>query len=140
MSDEMPHAGVPAREDCPSCPETGERCALHQSMYLRVLERQWEPDAMNQTQQPYAPQRGVHDDQRINEQPVMSKTLSKTLAREKNRLKTQEGQMISVSAYSSGCCILHNHHLRVRNSLSSQYLLFAGFEENELRGKTARSY
>ncbi|KAG9526182.1 hypothetical protein KCV07_g719, partial [Aureobasidium melanogenum] len=87
MSQEMTFAGVPAREDCSSCPESGERCALHQSMYLRALERQQEPDAMNQTQQAYTPERGGHDDQQIK--------TSKTLAKEKNRLKTQEGQMIN---------------------------------------------
>ncbi|KAG9645606.1 hypothetical protein KCU64_g10861, partial [Aureobasidium melanogenum] len=91
MSLEMTFAGVPAREDCSSCPESGERCALHQSMYLRALERQQEPDAMNQTQQACVPKREGHDDQQVNEQIKMSKTLAK----EKNRLKTQEGQMIN---------------------------------------------
>lgn len=140
MSDGMTLAGVPAREDCPSCPETGDRCALHESMYLRVLERQQELDAIDQTQQAYVSERGGHDDQRVNEQPSMSETLSKTLAREKNRLKTQEGQMISVSACLFSCCGFHDHQLRIRDSLFGQYLLFAGFEENELRGKTARSH
>ncbi|KAH0368418.1 hypothetical protein KCU65_g3975, partial [Aureobasidium melanogenum] len=91
MSDEMTFAGIPAREDCPSCPENGERCALHQSMYLRALERQQEPDAINQTQQAYIPERGGHDDQQVNEQTKMSKSLAK----EMNRLKTQEGQMMN---------------------------------------------
>ncbi|KAK6007167.1 hypothetical protein QM012_006175 [Aureobasidium pullulans] len=99
MSNAMTFAAVPAREDCPSCPETGERCALHQSMYLRAFEGRQEPDAMGRTDQASVPERGGHDDQPINEQPKMSKsmskTLAKTLAREKNQLKTQEGQMIS---------------------------------------------
>ena len=94
---------------------------------------------MNQTQQGYAPERGEHDEQRVDEQPkmskTMSKTLAKTLAREKNRLKTQEGQMISVSSHSFSSGILHSDHLHVRNILFSRYLLFAGSEEDELRGK-----
>lgn len=138
MSDEMTFADVPAREDCPSCPETGERCALHQNMYLRALERQQEPDAMNQTQQAYAPERGGHDEQRVASKTMSktkSKTLAKTLAKEKNRLKTQEGQMISVSSHSFSSCILHSHYLHVQNILFSRYSLFAGSEEDELRGE-----
>jgi hypothetical protein len=81
-------------------------------MYLRALERQQEPDAMNQTQQAYTPERGGHDDQQVNEQIKMSKTLAK----EKNRLKTQEGQMINVSLHSFSSYILHDHHLRVENT------------------------
>ncbi|CAD0106397.1 unnamed protein product [Aureobasidium uvarum] len=97
MSDEMAFAGVPAREDCSSCPEIGERCALHQSMYLRALERQREPGVMTQNQQVLGQERGEHLDQRASKQSK----LSKDAAREANRVKTQEGQMISVSLYPS---------------------------------------
>ncbi|KEQ67242.1 uncharacterized protein M437DRAFT_61669 [Aureobasidium melanogenum CBS 110374] len=90
MSDELTLAGVPAREDCPSCPENGERCALHKSMYLRALERQQESITVDQVQQAYHLRPDGHNEQQVSEQ---TKT-SKTQAQEENRLKTQEGQMI----------------------------------------------
>ncbi|KAI4722189.1 hypothetical protein E4T48_01571 [Aureobasidium sp. EXF-10727] len=91
MSDGMAFADVPAREDCSSCPESGERCALHQGMYLRALERQQEPGVLTQTQQALGQERGGRFDQRASEQSRPSKVA----AREMNRIKTQEGQMIS---------------------------------------------
>ncbi|KAI4747489.1 hypothetical protein E4T50_02237 [Aureobasidium sp. EXF-12298] len=83
----MASAGVPTREDCASCPDTGDRCALHQGM----LARQQELVAMTQTQQAHNQEPGEHSDSQANEQ---SQT-AKIAAREMNRLKTQEGQMIS---------------------------------------------
>lgn len=87
MSDEMHEMdfpGIPAREDCSSCPETGTRCALHENMYHRALKRQQETGLVVPTEQA----NGDRDDG----QPAhgMSK-------RAVNRIKTQEGQMISVS-------------------------------------------
>lgn len=93
MSHGMASAGVPTREDCASCPETGDRCALHQGM----LARQQELVAMTQTQQAHNHEPGEHSDSQANEQ---SQT-SKIAAREMNRLKTQEGQMISVGSRPS---------------------------------------
>jgi hypothetical protein len=89
MSDEMAVSGVPTREDCASCPETGDRCALHQSM----LERQQQAGDTNRTQQAHTYASAGHGHQRATEQSHMSKIA----AREMNRAKTQEGQMISVS-------------------------------------------
>lgn len=86
---------------------------------------------MNQIQQAYTPERGEHDDQQVNEQTKMSKILAK----EKNRLKTQEGQMINVSPHCFSSIVLHDHHFHVWKTLSVRYLLFTGFEEDELRGK-----
>lgn len=40
MADVVSFPGIPAREDCASCPETGPRCPLHEGMYRRALERQ----------------------------------------------------------------------------------------------------
>jgi hypothetical protein len=89
MSDEMAVSGVPTREDCASCPETGDRCALHQS----ILERQQQAGDTSRTQQAHTYASAGHGHQRATEQSHMSKIA----AREMNRAKTQEGQMISVS-------------------------------------------
>ncbi|TIA12652.1 hypothetical protein D6C80_06723 [Aureobasidium pullulans] len=80
--DEMDFPGIPAREDCSSCPETGTRCALHENMYHRALKRQQETGLVVPTEQA----NGDRDDG----QPAhgMSK-------RAVNRVKTQEGQVIS---------------------------------------------
>lgn len=87
MSDGMALAGVPPREDCASCPDAGDRCALHQSM----LDMEQNPISTIPTQQAYAHD-GGHGAPRANEQSHMSKAV----IREMNRLKTQEGQMIKV--------------------------------------------
>ena len=87
MSDGMALSGVPPREDCASCPEAGDRCALHQ----RMVERQQGLVGADQTQQAPAHDGGP-DAPRVNEQSH----LSKAAKREMNRLKTQEGQMINV--------------------------------------------
>lgn len=114
MSDGMALSGVPPREDCASCPDAGDRCALHQSM----LDRH-----MIQTQQALTHD-GGHGARRANEQSHMSKAV----VREMNRLKTQEGQMINVRPTPLT--------LRVwsysRSILWSQFLLFTGSEKNEL--------
>jgi hypothetical protein len=93
MSNEMAVSGVPTREDCASCPETGDRCTLHQSM----LERQQEAGDMVRPQQAHTYESARHSHQRATEQSHMSKIV----AREMNRAKTQEGQMISVSCLPS---------------------------------------
>lgn len=123
MSNAMALPGVPTREDCASCPDAGDRCALHQIM----LDRH-----MIQTQQALTHD-GGHGSLRADEQSHMSKTV----AREMNRLKTQEGQMINVRPDP-----LTLHARRYSCSvLWSQYLLFTGSEENEFQRKeTTRPY
>ncbi|KAI5209424.1 hypothetical protein E4T39_00872 [Aureobasidium subglaciale] len=80
--------GVPIREDCASCPDTGSRCPLHQNMYLRSLKRQSEAGAAIQSQQAQTVEQSGHQ---ISKQSNMSKKAVKAM----NRTKTEEGQMIS---------------------------------------------
>jgi hypothetical protein len=91
MSTEMTVA--PAREDCTRCSEVGGPCTLHQNL----LQMQQEPGDMSQTPHTYNYESAGHGDQSLSEQSHMSKKAAK----EMNRAKTQEGQMISVS--SSSC-------------------------------------
>ena len=89
MSHEMAFADVPTREDCASCTEAGGCCALHQTMF----ERQQELDAMAQPQQAHNHGPAEHVVPQAKEESQMSRIAAK----EMNRLRTQEGQMISVS-------------------------------------------
>ncbi|KAI5274630.1 hypothetical protein E4T47_02423 [Aureobasidium subglaciale] len=80
--------GVPIREDCASCPDTGPRCPLHQNMYLRALKRQSEAGAAKQSQQAQPDDRSGHQ---VTKQPNMSKKAVKAM----NRTKNEESQMIN---------------------------------------------
>jgi hypothetical protein len=97
MSNEMPFAGAPAREACASCSEAGGRCTLHQG----ILHVQQESGGMIQRQQAHDDEPAGHSDQPVSEKSHMAKKA----AREMNRAKTQEGQMISVSS-----SLLFLHH------------------------------
>ena len=106
MSDEVDFPGIPAREDCSSCPETGTRCALHQNMYHRALKRQQEAGLVVQAEQAHGDQLGGDD----NQTAEMSK-------RALNRAKTQEGQMINVSL----CNLLQCPHLVMIRSINTDH-------------------
>jgi hypothetical protein len=93
MSNDMAFAGVPTREDCASCSEAGGHCTLHQG----ILHVQQESGGMYQRQQAHDFETAGHGDQPVSEKSHMAKKA----AREMNRAKTQEGQMISVSSSSS---------------------------------------
>jgi hypothetical protein len=89
---EMVFPDIPVREDCPSCPETGPRCDLHESMHRRALKRQQELGQADQHHEPEPDQSACKDI-----------PLSKKQRKDIVRAKDKDYQVLAVGLHGSAC-------------------------------------